>query len=97
LHALLYAWNCVFHFIVVGGYWGLLSHGFFKSPPGWSRFNLVVTHGVELLIVLLEIGLGSMRLNGMSLLPVLVMLVLYTLWTYIYHGAYVHGRKTFFL
>ncbi|KNE57985.1 hypothetical protein AMAG_04817 [Allomyces macrogynus ATCC 38327] len=86
IHSLLYTFNCTNHPIVVVVYWLFLSDNFTKSTSTPGRFVSVFMHGVTLVIVLLEISYGRMRMNWIGIVPVLVLLVLYTCWAIIYHA-----------
>ncbi|KAJ3376155.1 hypothetical protein GGF31_000222 [Allomyces arbusculus] len=86
IHSLLYTFNCTNHPIVVVVYWLFLSENFTKSTSTAGRFVSVFMHGVTLAIVLLEISYGRMRMNWIGIVPVLILLVLYTCWAIIYHA-----------
>ncbi|KAI9218129.1 hypothetical protein BC828DRAFT_389444 [Blastocladiella britannica] len=83
VHSLLYTWNCTFHPIVVGVYWWKLSSGF---GPQSATGKLVSgsQHGASVVMVLFEVIFGAMYLNPWGIAPVLVILVLYTIWAWIF-------------
>ncbi|KAL7749603.1 hypothetical protein RI367_003694 [Sorochytrium milnesiophthora] len=85
LHGLLYSLNCALHPLVVIVFWVFLSSGFHSEKPV-SQFVSVSAHGVTLLALISEFFFGTMMVARWAIVPVVIIIVLYTGWAYVWYA-----------
>ncbi|ORZ33817.1 hypothetical protein BCR44DRAFT_1501004 [Catenaria anguillulae PL171] len=75
-----------FHPLVVLVYWLFLSSRFFTTADALERFISASSHGVTFVVVLIEVMLGGMAMNPWAVVPVVLLLCIYTVWAIVYHA-----------
>ncbi|KAI9152430.1 hypothetical protein H9P43_009221 [Blastocladiella emersonii ATCC 22665] len=86
VHAFLFSYNVVAHFIVTIVYWLLLRDSFTKSTSAAGRTVSASMHGVSLVMILADAVCGTMHVRAWALAPIFVCIALYTGWAHLYHA-----------